>query len=443
MGHHILDKGKNIISAVVEIGQVLGYVAKKEFPIDKKRTNPPAVDVAWLSDENHDFPLMIFEVESKIVGAIANNPVKVFGLPNESFEKPLFFFHIFLTTPDTSTKADNLKNLFGLYNYRTYDLSKESDHTRLVTDIISQHRRLYKKIDVGAIIKVLKEPIWELVDLESLLIHIEEQRFSSNYLKTYGSLYFDDPVFKKHYLRFLRSYIETNPNKAIFQDYGTHWGYQWADPIHYAILINTDPARQKEYLEKFINWQEKSTFMSMIGPHLGLSRDYDEFIICLAPPFLAFLSVLLKNFQEGILYIADQLKIILEELSNYAPRRSFFSALWLLHIAAACLSERHFNFARAIINDNGGISEHFLYAPPNSIPLDSHDDITEFKAWSEGLQKNPIEIPKLKAFKDKVNRVIAENCLDNEDAFDFALAVLLDPGVHSNWAQRIMYFLSS
>jgi hypothetical protein len=443
MGHHTLDKGKELIAAIVEIGKILGYVAKKEFPIDKKRTNPPAVDVAWLSDEDHDFPLMIFEVESKIGGAIANNPVKIFGSPNESFEKPLFFFHIFLTTPDTSTKVDNLKSLFGLYNYRTYDLSKESDHTRLVTDIISQHRRLYKKIDVGAIIKILKEPIWELIDLEILLIHIEEQRFSSNYLKTYSLSYFDDPVFKKHYLRYLKSYIETNPDKIILQDYGTYWGYQWADPIHYAILINTDPAKQKEYIEKFINWQEKSTYMSMIGPHLGLSRDYDEFIICLAPPFLSFLSVLLKHFQEGILYIADQLKIILEKLSSYAPRISFFSALWLLHIAAACLSERHFNFARAIINDNGGISEQFLYAPPNSIPLDSNDGIAEFKAWSEDLQKNPIEVPELKAFKDRINRMISENNLYNEDVFGFALDVLLDPGVNSNWAKKIMYLLAS
>lgn len=443
MGHHTLDKGKELIAAIVEIGKILGYVAKKEFPIDKKRTNPPAVDVAWLSDEDHDFPLMIFEVESKIGGAIANNPVKIFGLPNESFEKPLFFFHIFLTTPDTSTKVDNLKSLFGLYNYRTYDLSKESDHTRLVTDIISQHRRLYKKIDVGAIIKVLKEPIWEFIDLEGLLIHIEKQQFSSNYLKTYGSYYFEDPVFKKHYLRYLRSYIESKPNETIFQDYGTYWGYQWVDPIHYAILINTDPAKQKEYIEKFINWQEKSTYMSMIGPHLGLSRDYDEFIICLAPPFLSFLSVLLKHFQEGILYIADQLKIILEKLSSYAPRISFFSALWLLHIAAACLSERHFNFARAIINDNGGISEQFLYAPPNSIPLDSNDGIAEFKAWSEDLQKNPIEVPELKAFKDRINRIISENNLYNEDVFGFALDVLLDPVVNSNWAKRIMYLLAS
>ena len=443
MGHHKLDKGKELISAIVEIGKVLGYVAKKEFPIDKKRTNSPAVDIAWLSDEDHDFPLMIFEVESKVIGAIANNPVKVFGLPNESFEKPLFFFHIFLEPLDSSTKVDNLKNLFGLYNYRAYDLTKENEYTRLLCDIFSQHRRLYKKIDLESIIKVLKKPIWGSLDLEKILVHIETNRFSTNFLKTYGSFYFEGPDFKAHYLRFLRSYMQTDPKKSIFQEYGTYWGYQWVDPIHYAILINSDTANQKDYLDKFIDWQEKSTYMSMIGPHLRLSIDYDEFIICLAPPFLAFLSALVKGYKDAILYISEQLKIILEELANSAPRISFFSALWLLYVAAACQSEKYFNLSKNIINDSGGISERFLYSPPNSIPLDSHEDVEEFKDWSEGLQKNPIIVPELNTFRNQLDKIVVENRTKHENVFDFALDVLIDPGVHSNWSQRIIYHLKS
>jgi hypothetical protein len=96
MGKHILSKGNEMISAILALGKSLGYVVKEEFPVEKRPGNSPAVDAAWLSDEDHDFPLMIFEIESKITGSIANNPVKVFGQPNEHFEKPLFFFHIFL-----------------------------------------------------------------------------------------------------------------------------------------------------------------------------------------------------------------------------------------------------------------------------------------------------------------------------------------------------------
>ena len=181
----------------------------------------------------------------------------------------------------------------------------------------------------------------------------------------------------------------------------------------------------------------------MIGPHFRLSRDYDAFIICLSPPFLAFLSTLVKGYQDAILYISEQLKIILGELANLAPRISFFSALWLLYIAAACQSEKHFNLSKDIINDNGGISERFLYSPPNSIPLDSHEDIEEFKDWSEGLQKNPILIPELNTFRHQLDKNVSENRMINEDVFDFALDVLIDPGVHSNWSQRIIYHLTS
>ena len=59
MGRHILKEGKEMISGILHLGKPLVYVVKKEFPLEKKPGNPPAVDAAWLSDEDHDFPLMI------------------------------------------------------------------------------------------------------------------------------------------------------------------------------------------------------------------------------------------------------------------------------------------------------------------------------------------------------------------------------------------------
>ena len=146
MGRHILKEGKNMIASIVSLGNSLGYVVKEEFPLEKRPGNPPAVDVAWLSDEDHEFPLMIFEIESKVTSSIINNPGKVFGQPNEHLEKPLFFFHIFIEGTKDSSKLKILHSLFGLYNYRTYDVSREGEITRLAIDIISQHRRLYRKL---------------------------------------------------------------------------------------------------------------------------------------------------------------------------------------------------------------------------------------------------------------------------------------------------------
>lgn len=437
MGRHTLKEGKEMISGILNLGKSLGYVVKEEFPLEKKPGNPPAVDAAWLSDEDHDFPLMIFEIESKVTSSIANNPVKVFGQPNENFEKPLFFFHIVLKGTTDSSKIKNLQTLFGLYNYRTYDLSKDDEVTRLIIDIISQHRRLYRKLDLEDLIKTFDHEIWKSADIEKILVSLEVRRFTANYLRTYASFSFHDPDFIKHYLRFLELHVHSHPKKAIPQEYGTYWGDMWSDPIHYGILIYSFPDKSAEYLQRFRNWQEKSTYLTMIGPHFGLSRDYDEFILGLSPPFWAFLAALMKKCSEAVEYIADQCQLILEELRESAPRISFFTALWLLHIAAAVSSNKHFEFARSLINHKAGISEFFLYNPPNSIPLEGENDTESDKKWNKELQERPIKVPDMDEFLSKLNNALTKANSKEEDVLCLAFEVLLDPGIHASWAQRI------
>lgn len=79
---------------------------------------------------------MIFEVESSVTNAVINNPAEVFGQPNQTFEKPLFFFHVMATGGQESSRIDNLRNLFGLHNYRVYRLQKD-ETLQLVKDILN------------------------------------------------------------------------------------------------------------------------------------------------------------------------------------------------------------------------------------------------------------------------------------------------------------------
>ena len=443
MGRHILKEGKKMIAGIVSLGNSLGYVVKEEFPLEKRPGNPSAVDVAWLSDEDHDFPLIIFEIESKVTSSIVNNPGKVFGQPNEHLEKPLFFFHIFIEGTKDSSKLENLHRLFGLYNYRTYDVSRDGEITRLAIDIMSQHRRLYRKLNLGDLIRTFDHEVWRSADIEKVLISLEERRFTANYLKTYASFSFHNPDFIKHYLRFLELHVHSHPRKSILQEYGSYWGDMWSDPIHYGILIYSFPEKSAEYLQQLRNWQEKSTYLTMIGPHFGLSRDYDEFILGLAPPFWAFLAALIKESSEGVEYIADQCQLILEDLKESAPRISFFTALWLLHIASSVSSNKHFEFARSLINDKGGISEDFLYDPPNSIPLEGDNDTESDKKWNKELQERRVNVPDMEEFEYKLNGALMKSNSKEENVLYLAFEVLLDPGIHASWAQRINRILSS
>jgi hypothetical protein len=442
MGRHILEEGKKMIAGIVSLGESLGYVVKEEFPLEKKPGNAPAVDVAWLSDEGHDFPLMIFEIESKVSSSVMNNPGKVFGHPNEHLEKPLFFFHIFLEGTKNSSKLDILHGLFGAFNYRTYELSKEDEITRLVIDVMSQHRRLYRKVNLENVIKTLDSEVWMPADIEKVLISLEERRFTANYLKTYASFSFHNPAFIRHYLRFLELQVNSHPKKSIPQEYGTYWGDMWSWPIHYGILVSAFPDKSSYYLEQLQNWQEKGSYISMIGPHFGLSRDYDEFILGLCPPFFAFLAALMNKCPDGVRYIADQCQLILSKLNKLPPKISFFTAVWLLHIASSVSSIDHFEAARSEIEGKGGISEVFLYNPPDSIPLQEIDTESD-KRWVEKLQENPVHVPAMDEFRTTLKKLLAKSNNREEDSLSLAFQVLLDPGVHASWAQRIRTMLAS
>ncbi len=103
---------------------------------------------------------MIFEVETRTTNAFANNAVKVFGQPNQDFEKPLFFFHIFLKGGRGTSRLKTLIYTFGSHNYRHYLLAR-GESTALLKDIFSQQRRLTRSLDLLALVSVLKRPEWQ------------------------------------------------------------------------------------------------------------------------------------------------------------------------------------------------------------------------------------------------------------------------------------------
>jgi len=181
----------------------------------------------------------------------------------------------------------------------------------------------------------------------------------------------------------------------------------------------------------------------MIGPHFGQSRDYDEFILGLAPSFWAFLAALMRKHTEAVDYIATQCKIILAELEDLSPNASFFTALWLLNIASAGYSNKQFEFARSFINDRGGISETILYRPPSSISLGEDYETKSDRLWISELQKTPVKVPDMREFVSNLKIAVTKSYSEEENALHLAFEVLLDPEIHVKWAPRIKRILAS
>ena len=208
MPPHPLASGRAFIAARGDRGAALGSAAEREAHVERGRPNPPAVDVAWQDADGRGDPLVIFEVESRASNAAANNVVKVFGQPTERFEKPLFFFHVFLTGGRDTSRLDGLNETYRLHNYRTYQLER-GDATRLVLDVLTQHRRLAPRLSIARLAATLEAPGWTNMDLAAVLQHAEALGFEGaegGLLAEYAALGRTRPAFRSHYLRLLREY---------------------------------------------------------------------------------------------------------------------------------------------------------------------------------------------------------------------------------------------
>ena len=432
MSKHKLAAGAEVISSLTLLGKTLGYVSKEEFPTERSGNYGPAVDVAWLSDERQRFPIMIFEVESKATNSAAYNPTKIFGPPNEEFEKPLFFFHVFVAGSAQTSRLKNLRSLFGTHNYRTYRL-QEGEIPNFLKDILSQHRRLSMSVDFILLAKRLESIPLFRPHLIDVLHHIESLCFDVDYLVSYAKLADQRFCYFEQFIRHLNSCYDRHLPESVF-DYPTFLGQMYPDPIHLGILHRAQSSEDGKWLDCLKRWQESSSDLTQIGPHFNLSYDYDQFILGLAAPFWALIAGLMRDDSQAIRYILEQCWLILDHLNPSAF--SVFFALWILHIAAAASSVHDFERARAHINELGGLSTAYLYAPPSAIHLEGEDE------WFEDFQSNAELIPDLLSFVQKHPCRLAHHANAQQGILRFALSVLLDDSVFYEWSPNLVWALA-
>jgi hypothetical protein len=391
MPRHTLPAGNGLIDGLVALGEALGYIAERELPVARNRRNPPAVDVAWLSERGQDYRLMIFEVESRLSNAAANNAVKVFGQPNERFERPLFFFHIFLAGGQDSSRVDTLRPSFGLHNYRIYRLDHD-DTTRLIVDVLSQHRRLRQYLSLPALLVALTNPAWVHVDRSAILNHAEKLGFNANFLGEYAKAGAADAELKERFFRMLLA-IECEPGRDIPYEYDSYIGRTWDAPIHIGLLAMRFPESQ-DWLARLRHWQERTSYFTMIGPHLGLSRDYDDFVLGSAPVLWALTAALMRRVNGAAAYIEQQMVGVLESLTKARAAVSFFTGIWTIHIAVAANDGATYERVRKYINDRGGISQDLLYEPPNGVSVVDRDD-----EWEAAVIDDRGPVPDIATFR--------------------------------------------
>jgi hypothetical protein len=395
MPEHKLKKGIDFIEGIKELGNLLGYHVQFEKPISEEKNNSPAVDIAWYKEENQKFPLFIFEIESTASNGMAYNPMKVFSKKNEQFEKPLFFFQIVLKGGQDSSRIEDLKNQFGNYNYRIYRTSEDEDK-KLVLDVLEQHRRLSQDLNVIELCNYLIGSSWINIDIELIskhIIYLEFEKNSGNLLSSFITLSSSNSVFINLTIQLLKE-IHTdfffNQNKINYQSY---LGNTWCFPIHLGILYSStnDLYTKEKISNKLKYWQEKNSYMTMIGPHFGLSRDYDEFLVWGSGGLFGLLSFLFHESDIMRLYFAKELfKIIDKSSSEY----KIINLLWVLHIIPISDPGKGlFGKAMTELKKLKGFSYEALLKPPF---LNADEE------WIEQFQSQNDSIPDYKAFQQFV-----------------------------------------
>ncbi len=427
---HKLKPGLNIINLLKKIGRVLNYCVDTEVIVEADENS--AVDIAWFFEKNQKYPLMIFEVESKSGNSMVANPLKVFSQNNRKFEKPLFFFHIILSGGKKSNKIIQLEEQYGKFNYRIYRFSL-NEHTELMKDILSQHRRLTNDINIISLVKIIDNE-WKEINLDDLIVHLEQIRFedeSGNIIPSYATLSCIDLKYSKYLYNYLRNIFLNKKLRNHNFNYKNYFSSFFGYPIHLGILstVETDLNFCKDYFYEFIWWQEKSTDMKYIASNFGLNRDYDIFILGFSGIYLMMLSLLFDKIEISHEYISKILFDIIEKSKKFNFMITFYNSLWLLYLT--CRHEKlhiFFNKVSSYINDNGGLPESLFKRPPASIFSIFDNDECILEQYNEN---EFIQVPIVNFFKNRIN-------LNKDNILKLAFNFLVNEEIYSTMENYII-----
>lgn len=433
MPQHRLAEGRELIGNLLRLGKALGYAAQPEFPIER-HAHGPAVDVAWLADENQTHPLFIFEVESSSTNSAANNAVKVFGPPIELFEKPLFFFHVFVKGFADSDRIENLRRTYQTHNYRSYRIYA-GDLELLVRDALAQHRKLQSNLSAYHLAKVLESMNFTTSQIADILSFAENIRFQSDYLVAQAKLACESNEYRHLFAVRLQKLHNNHPDDIVNVGYPSYMGERWYFPVHIGILHKILVTETQPWREKLINWQANGSSLPQIGPHLCQWPEYEHFMFGPAPLLWAVVAALMRSDNVVTEFILRQCQIVMDaiEPSQY----SFYWALWILHMSASLESLNCYEHARSHINSQGGINSHVLYSPPSSIDIE-----TESCEWFEKFDESRQPVPEMESFKEN-NKVPMEDCDQSYDPFRIATRLLLEENFIFGWSQPVANMLSA
>ena len=321
--------------------------------LDSNRGQRPAVDVAWLSDQNQRFPLMIFEVESSAGNTIASNPLKVFAQATTEFEKPLFYFQIVVRGKAETSRVDLLERQYGTFNYRLYSLGR-GECDKLLYDILRQHRRIRSEIPYTKVFDVLVDECWssycnpvQILD-EAYEIGLSKESRLSDYIW----LALTEESIRERMPSLIAADAELNWNETCSVE--TYMAKCFGPELLCAWLLGYDEEANHD-------WEgEWRAFCSHLND--------DSFTLPFGGSCVGCLLGLCRGRGHTIQELVTNLCSVLNSLE--AREYGLHLASWLCHLAAALNREKDFDTAQDYLEQAGGIPMIHLLTPPSHCALE-------------------------------------------------------------------------
>ncbi len=411
MPGHSLSPGSLWIGNMLALGEALGYVLRPEHNVAGDPVGDSPVDVAWFRSGTDIVPLFIFEVESRAGSQMAHNAGKVLSQSTAVFEKPLFFFHIVVTGGRRSTRPVVAQELFGKFNYRVYLATAAGTTTRLICDILSEHRRVSDVIDPIRLVQSLEADPLPGLDLDDVLRHAEAIGLRANWLHDYTLMSVGDKRMLDHVARHIEGEVRGAPPDGT--QYETWLGVNFSGPLHLGLLTQLRPAFGQRCLS-MLQTQEQSERPCVPGRN----ADADTFFFGFLPFLWALLAALMCKVDGAGSWFLTQIESIFSPRDYHvAVALGGFAAVWALHLAAALGADDAYGLAQRYLDNEGGVSMELLLHPPSS-----GGNVLDLGPWEDQLADQAMPVLEMRQL-----RAAVLDLHSGGDAVAIALRALVDP----------------
>jgi hypothetical protein len=124
-------------------------------------------------------------------------------------------------TGKQTTRIENLWYLFGQHNYRIYELDRGMGK-QLLYDVLSQHRRLHRAIDLGkCLVSVAKYVDFDVVP-ELIVEHTRQVGLRSHYLSDLATLAASEEKYLEAFLRAIELHLDQETTKRLDLGYRSY-----------------------------------------------------------------------------------------------------------------------------------------------------------------------------------------------------------------------------